>query len=120
MAAGTVSISIGFNATKDGVTVAGSGSLSLTMAGTEMIGNTQTIGTSSEALTLGDVSTIGYVLVKNLDATNYVEVSLDNSQTQILAKLLAGEFALLKPNTATLYAKANTSSVSLFVAAVEL
>lgn len=120
MAAGTVLVSCSISITKDGATIGGTGQLSLTMAGTELIGNTQIIGTSNEALVLGDVTTVGYVFCKNLDATNFVTISVDSSQTQVIAKLLPGEFALFKPNTATINAKADTSSVSLLVAACEL
>jgi hypothetical protein len=56
-----------------------------------------------------------------MDATNYVEVALDSAvSTQIFAKLLAGDVTLVKAATATLYAKANTAAVNLYVAATEL
>lgn len=121
MAAGTVTVSLTFQASKDGTQVTGSySSGSLTMAGTELIGNTQSVGTSNEALVLGDLSTVGFVFCKNLSDANYVEIFLDNSNAQLVARLLPGEACLFKPNTSTLYGRANTAACSVFVAAAEL
>jgi hypothetical protein len=121
MAAGTIQVSTSFSVTKDGVTVSGSyNSGNLTMAGTEFVGNAQTIGTASEALVLGDITTIGFVMVKNLDPTNFVQISLDNSQVNLVAKLLPGEATIFKPGTTTLYGKADTAACSCFVGAAEL
>jgi hypothetical protein len=120
MAAGTVTVSCAISIIKDGATVAGSGNLNLTMAGTELIGNNQIIGTTNETIVLGDVTTVGYVFIKNNDPTNFVTISVDSSQAQVIAKLLPGEFTLFKPNTSTINSKADTGACSCFVAACEL
>lgn len=49
-------------------------SATVDMAGAQYAKKTQTVGTSEENLDKGDISTIGYVLIKNLDATNFVQV----------------------------------------------
>lgn len=72
----------------------------------DVITGTQEIGTSEEALTVGDVSSLGLVVIKNLDETNFVEVGLTASYT---IKLLPGQ-ACLFPPAGTLYAKANTAA----------
>jgi len=70
----------------------------------------QSVGiTPEEILTEhGDLATSGYVIVKNLDATNYVEIGATTGVYTI--KLLAGEIALWRHNSANIYAKANTAS----------
>jgi len=69
----------------------------------------QSVGTSEEELAQGaDLGTPGYVLAKNLDGTNYVEIGSTTGVYDI--KLEAGEVALWRHNSATLYAKANTAA----------
>jgi hypothetical protein len=119
--ANEIGVSASIAASKGGATISASGTDTADMSGDQMIANVQSVGTSAEALQLGDVSTIGYLFLKNMDATNYVEVALDSAvSTQIFAKLLAGDVTLVKAATATLYAKANTAAVNLYVAATEL
>lgn len=119
--ASEISAAVSLNASKGGATVTASGTKTADMAGDQMITNVQAVGTSAEALVVGDVSTIGYVLIKNLDATNYVEIGLDSGvSTQVFGKLLAGDIMLLKASTATMYVKANTASCNIAVTVVEL
>lgn len=107
-------------ATKSGVTVTtGSQSAQATMAGDQMITNVQAVGTDAEALLLGDVSSLGFVFVRNLDATNFVELSLESDGSSPFAKLLAGEFAVFPAATATMYAIADTAGCNVQVVAVE-
>jgi len=71
------------------------------------ITNVQSIGTSEEALVLGDVVTPGFIFVENLDVTNYVEIGLTGSYT---VKLKAREWAIFRLAGAP-YALANTADV---------
>lgn len=71
----------------------------------------QAIGTSDEVLPLGDVATIGYVMLKNLDATNYILVGSDGTLYPI--RLKPGEVALMRWNEAAIHAKANTAICNL-------
>lgn len=104
-----------------GGTITGTGSGTITQAGTDNIGSVQNIGTSTEALVIGDVTTIGYLFLKNLDATNYVEISLTSPVgAEAFIKLLAGECAFLPTRQTTIYGKANTAAVDLLVVAMEL
>lgn len=116
-----ISASVVLTTAKNNVSVAGSGTKNADMAGDQMMSNVQIIGTSAEAIVLNDVSTVGYVLFKNMDATNYIEIALDSGvSTQIFAKLLPGDVMLIKASTATMYAKANTAACNLWVVATEL
>lgn len=69
----------------------------------------QTIGTSAEALILGDVSAPGICIVENLDPTNFVSLRVgsggDNFQ-----KILPGEAWPFRLATLTPYAIANTAA----------
>lgn len=119
--ASEIQVSATLNASKNGASIAGSGSKVIDMSGDQMLSNVQIVGTSAEAILVGDVSTIGYVYLKNMDSTNFVEIALDSGvSTQKFAKLLAGQIALFPASTATLYAKADTASVNLYVAICEL
>ena len=119
--ANEISAYVSLAASKNGANIS-SGQLSATddMAGDQMTYNVQAVGITAEAVALGDVSTIGYALFKNMDPTNFVELALDSAvSTQIFAKLLPGDIALVPLKTATIYAKADTAGVNLLVAAVE-
>lgn len=82
------------------------------VAATHRIQSVQTIGTTEEALALGDVATDGGAFyARNLDATNYVEIGLTGSY---VIKLLPGEYCYLSGvSSRALYAKANTAAVAL-------
>lgn len=106
---------------RSGVTAQLSKSISITQSGTDMTQQTQSIGfASAELLDIGgDIGTTGYVMVANLDSTNFVELSL-NDFTQKFAKLRAGEFCILPVSTGTIYAKADTGAVQVAIVAIEL
>jgi len=57
----------------------------------------QNVGTSEEALILGDVSTsaLGLCMIVNKDATNFVEIRPGTTVADLI-KIKAGEFALFR------------------------
>ena len=92
---------------------------SITVTGDAFEDAVQEVGTTEEALAQGaDVGTPGYLFVKNLDATNYVEIGSTTGVYDI--KLLAGEFAIYRHNSATIYAKANTAACLVHYCLIEL
>src|SRR5688572_12061433 len=92
----------------------------LTMSGTDMINATQLIGTSTEAIVLGDIANGHcHIRIINLDSTNYVEIGLNTPVTQIFAKLLPGDMCLFSPPTNVIYALANTAACLCQITAVE-
>jgi hypothetical protein len=115
--ANEVNWSVSLSANKNGAGISGSGSNSITMSGDTMIENVQTVGTSAELIVLEDVDSPSQILLKNLDATNYVEIALDSGMTNKFAKLLPGEALLIRPSSATLYARANTAACNVLVVA---
>ena len=108
---------VSFSASKGGAAI-NSGSISDTidMSGVDMGTVTQEIGTSNEALDVpADVSGDVHLVVKNLDATNYVEIFKDSGNAHLLSKLYAGEACSLRriPSTTSLYGRANTAAVQI-------
>lgn len=86
-----------------------------TVSGTDYVSGTQTIGTSEEALVLGDCSAGGYIVVKNTDATNYVSFRAATGGTNMV-RLNAGEIALFRfdaTGAAAPFAIANTAPVTI-------
>lgn len=81
------------------------------VSGAAYIANAIAVGTSDEALALGDVSTIGWVYMRNLDATNYISVGSDGTLYPI--KMKPGEPALIRWNAAAVHVKANTATCQM-------
>jgi len=91
------------------------------MSGTVLYQNVQAVGTSTEQIVFpADLTGVpGMIVLKNLNATNFIEVGLDSASpmTQVFAKLMPGQIMPLPPSTATLYAKANNAACDLLVMA---
>lgn len=87
----------------------------ITQAVSRAAGGVQNVGTTHEAVAVGDISTLGWAHFANLDSTNYVELGLDVAAAFVpMARLNAGEKCLLRlAQGITLYAKANTAAVLL-------
>ena len=90
------------------------GSLSVTVTGNQIMDNVQSIGTSEEAILLGDVATGGYWFVQNMDGTNFVELRSGTGATDFI-KLLAGEWAIFRTSAdaSAPYAIADTASCNV-------
>jgi len=77
-----------------------------------------TIGTSEESIAFGELSTLGFVTIQNLDATNYVRWGFSTGVYG--GRLRAGEYACFRLNPgSTLYLVANTASCKCIVNALE-
>lgn len=81
----------------------------------------QSIGTSEEALSVGDGGTIVELYLKNLDVTNYVEIKVATGGA-IFGKLLPGQDMLVRLGSGAQapFAIANTAAVALEIMAVPL
>src|SRR4030043_2329297 len=102
-------ISASANFSKGGAKFDRSIAKSITITGDAFTHSVQSIGTSEEELAQGAaLGTPGVVLIINLDATNYVEVGSTTGVYDV--RLRAGEPALYRHNSATVYAKANTAA----------
>jgi len=86
------------------------GNLLRDVAGKVHVHTFQTIGTAAEeVLGKGEITTVGYVAVRNADATNFVEVGTTG---KLAAKLKAGDIAVFRAN-GDVYAKANVANVDV-------
>lgn len=87
-------------------------SLGISISGDSFVHGTQAIGTTEEQLAqIADLGDPGYVLLKNLDDTNYIEIGATTGVYSI--RLRSGEIALYRHNSATIYVKANTAECLL-------
>jgi len=108
--ANELSLSISATQTKNGVTYAKNFSgLLITVTGDTPVSQIASIGTSDETLSLGDISSLGYIVLKNLDATNYIEVGYVSGT--YFGKLKAGETCALRAGAGltAIHVKANTA-----------
>lgn len=75
----------------------------------------QSIGTSEEAIGLGEVTSLGYAVFVNRDSTNYLEVRLASGASNDHIKVSPGLFAIFQfgSDVTAPYAIANTAAVQL-------
>ena len=77
-----------------------------------------TVGTAEESVTFGELSTLGWVFIENLDDTNYVQWGFSTGVYG--GRMEAGEPALFRLNpSSTLYLKANTAACKVNIYALE-
>jgi len=77
-----------------------------------------TVGTSEESIAFGELSTVGWVVLKNLSTANYVRWGF--ATTVYGGRLEPGEVAQFRLNPGTtLYLIANTAACKCLVYAVE-
>lgn len=98
------------NFAKGGAEITKSVGTTVTVAGTKYQTGIQNIGTSDATLDKGDVGTIGFVYLKNLDATNYCDFGADGTNYPL--RLNAGEFGYFRWNGAV-HAKAHTAATDV-------
>ena len=86
--------------------------IQITQTGSDYQSGSQNIGTSEENLAKGDIGTIGWFCLKNLDASNYVTIGTTSSQLPI--KVLAGQaVGPVYVDAANVIVLANTSAVNV-------
>ncbi len=115
----TTSLSF-FKGNMDSALTATHASKSITVNGTRAIKNIQQIGTTAEAIGLAELASLGLMWVKNMDATNYVEL-LTGTGGVSFAKLKPGEAILFRVGSGITapYALANTAAVSILYIIIE-
>jgi len=105
-----ISVSVAYG--KGNASVSKSKSPSIDVTGNIFAHGVQNIGTTEEELTLiSGMSTLGYVLLHNLDDTNFVEVGSVTGELGI--KLNPDEIALFRTNGAGIFAEADTAACDL-------
>jgi hypothetical protein len=94
------------------------GQLQVDVSGTDAVHYTQTIGTSAEALSLGDITTPGYVIIVNRDPVSSVTLRPGASAADLI-KLKPGEVAMFRLSSTAPSAIAYGSSAPVEVIVVE-
>lgn len=92
------------------------GQLSVDVAATGAFGpQTLSIGTAEEAITFTDITTEGWLFLKNLDGTNYVQWGPESAGAMVvMGRLKPGEEACFRMDSgATLRLKANTAACNV-------
>lgn len=103
-----------------GTVVLASGSVARDVAGSAYHRTVQVVGTTREAMSIGDAGAGGYCLLHNLDATNFVDVYPDAAGTDpVLMTLKAKDWALFRLKATAPFLKADTAScdVEIFLLA---
>lgn len=111
--ADTVNFSWTYSVSKDGKQAQNKDSFSYTPTGHYKGFNLiQQIPTAGTTLNFGSVVSVASFAVENLDAANYVELSMNSDFTKPFAKILAGKSHPNPQATGqTVFAKANTAAV---------
>jgi hypothetical protein len=105
-------VQISFTVSKSNLVAQGSVSFAEDLTGTDYDARPYTAPTSWTAIPLGSLGDLKMVLIQNTDATNYVQIALDNAGANKIAKIPAGQANFITPDpSATLYIKANAASV---------
>lgn len=93
-----------------------SGGMSSNQTTAALVRNVQSIlHTAHAALDLGSVSTPGWAVFVNTDASNYIDIGTDATGSFVpFARVEAGKAIMLKLATAAPYAKAAVATVKLF------
>ena len=114
------STSLNFTVAKNNLRVSDTASLSETLAGTDYYAKSWTVTTSWTAIPLDALASFDLLMIKNTDATNYVELATANDGTHKFAKPTPGRVVFLSdPSASTLYWKANAASCVCNVTATE-
>jgi len=115
--ANEITVSITFKAVKGYLNIqnAVSSSWTLNAAAPNSAGGTQLIGTTGDAIALGNVATNGWAFFQNCDATHFVEIGYwDGAAFNPVFRLNAGEAGVFRiAQGAAPYARANTAAVVL-------
>ena len=89
----------------------------VSMTGTDFLMGTQSIGFAATEVLLDntDIGTVGIVFLRNLDATNFVQVSSDDTPANYPIMLKPGEFTLFRLGQANsvIRALADTAAVDV-------
>lgn len=91
----TLSASLGYEDSENADTVLAITEKLATVATKKYIRHKQNIGTSEEAIVLGEITSPGWAIFINRDLTNFINLKVATGGA-IFAKLLPGEFALLR------------------------
>lgn len=119
----TLSIALAFskNSVSVDTTDMGLTALEFDVSGTDYIKGTQSIGTaSSEAIAKGEITTPGWLVIKNTDSTNYIEIGNGTfTSGNGTVKIKPGEGQAFRVSGTTPHALANTGACIIHYLLIE-
>ena len=89
------------------------------VAGGKVIQNIQIVGLAAEQILIGDIGTLGYVMLKNVDPTNFITLRNGSGGADVI-KMIPGDIAVFRAAASTIFALADTAPALLRVLAIEL
>lgn len=90
--------------------VAGSDSYTVTTSGNSAWEQKGSVGTTEEEWTIStEVGDAGVCVIRNLDATNYVQIGFATTVYNLRVKAGESQVVRLEPTTASIFLKANTN-----------
>jgi hypothetical protein len=110
-----ISASLSVSVSQGGNSASGSVSFHADAQADGFTGSEQLAGTTAAALDFGDLALPQMLFVKNLDSANFVQIDANSSFNGFPQKILPGQGVFLAPKTGTIYAKADTAPVLLWV-----
>ncbi len=125
--ANEVQVSGGIVASKGGMNISAKHSHVFTLTGNQMTDTVQVIGTGAELIVFPTDQTaegVAYYALKNLDATNYVQLATDSGMTNLFGRMLPGGIVVIPPDdqaaagSVVVYAKAHTGACKVRITAV--
>jgi hypothetical protein len=107
--------------TKDGFTITGNNTQTISMTGSQYIGNIQSIGTSYEQIVIGDLSDVRYLYIFNQSSASIDVSQYNNTTSASFARLQADDVLMLPPSSSitAYYVKATEANADIQVVAVE-
>jgi len=119
--AGELSLSVKFDYAKGDISQRVDLTDSITVTGAGFLHHIQNIGTTDEAINLGDLAAGGYCVLRNLDDTNFISIRQADNASDLI-RLLAGEFALfrLDDDSTAPFAIADTAACDMEVWLLDL
>lgn len=115
--ANELSIAAQLNFNKNGAVIAAARSGTFDVTGDHYESKVLEIGTVDESINKGDMSDVGFVLLKNLDTTNFVSAGDDGTNYPI--KILPEEFAMFRLDGNTLHLIADTAACDVEIVMIE-
>ncbi len=121
--ANEITVTTGLRWSKSGAAISFTCSNSYNQAGEQAIESVQIIGASSEAVNLGDVTTVGYMGFKNLNADGGATIHISTINPAVAGtstySLAPGDGVSLIGTQTAWYAISSTGSSNLLVLAIE-
>ena len=88
------------------------GPTTATQVATAACGGVQIVGTATEALIVGDVTSAGWFTLRNLSTAVSLELGTNTSSISILGILLPGEYAILPLGTTSVALRASSAAAT--------